>query len=173
MDMVLATALIAILVIAAAVDLRSSRIPNWLTFSAMGFALAMHTWLHSGHGTLFSLAGLGVGLGLFLFVYIAGGIGAGDVKLMAAVGSFVGAYGALSCAWLAFVVGGVYAIAAMIYQWGFAAAGQRLVSAACGVVWAGGSTWTRELELPFKLRYGFAIAGGTLLFLAGLHPFGG
>ena len=64
-----------------------------------------------------------MGLGLFFFIYLAGGIGAGDVKLMAAIGAFVGVYGVLSCAWLAMILGGVYAIGAMGYQWGLAAAG--------------------------------------------------
>jgi prepilin peptidase CpaA len=173
MDSVIIVALMIVLLIAVVTDLRSSRIPNWLTFSAMGFALAGHAWLGSMHGVLFSLAGLGTGLGLFFLIYLAGGIGAGDVKLMAAIGAFVGVYGVLSCAWLAMVVGGVYAIAAMCYQWGLASAGQRLVCAAYGAVLVGGSAWTRELGLPFKLRYGLAIAGGTLLFQLGLHPFGG
>jgi len=173
MDSVIVVALMIVLLIAVVTDLRSSRIPNWLTFSAMGFALAGHAWLGSMHGVLFSLAGLGTGLGLFFLIYLAGGIGAGDVKLMAAIGAFVGVYGVLSSAWLAMVVGGVYAIAAMCYQWGLASAGQRLVYAAYGAVLVGGSAWTRELALPFKLRYGLAIAGGTLLFQLGLHPFGG
>lgn len=173
MDSVIVVALMIVLLIAVVTDLRSSRIPNWLTFSAMGFALAGHAWLGSMHGVLFSLAGLGTGLGLFFLIYLAGGIGAGDVKLMAAIGAFVGVYGVLSSAWLAMVVGGVYAITAMCYQWGLASAGQRLVNAAYGVVLVGGSAWTRELALPFKLRYGLAIAGGTLLFQLGLHPFGG
>jgi prepilin peptidase CpaA len=173
MDSIIVVALMIVLLIAVVTDLRSSRIPNWLTFPAMGFALAGHAWLGSMHGVLFSLAGLGTGLGLFFLIYLAGGIGAGDVKLMAAIGAFVGVYGVLSCAWLAMVVGGVYAIAAMCYQWGLARAGQRLVYAAYGAVLVGGSAWTRELGLPFKLRYGLAIAGGTLLFQLGLHPFGG
>lgn len=173
MDSIIVVALMIVLLIAVVTDLRSSRIPNWLTFPAMGFALAGHAWLGSMHGVLFSLAGLGTGLGLFLLIYLAGGIGAGDVKLMAAIGAFVGVYGVLSCAWLAMVLGGVYAIAAMCYQWGLASAGQRLVYAAYGAVLVGGSAWTRELGLPFKLRYGLAIAGGTLLFQLGLHPFGG
>jgi len=172
MDSVLVITLIMVLVMAVVTDLRSSRIPNWLTFSAMGFALAEHAWLNGMQGVLFSLAGLGVGLGVFFLIYLAGGVGAGDVKLMAAIGAFVGVYAVLSCAWLAMVVGGVYAIAAMCYQWGLAAAGQRLVYAAYGAVLVGGSAWTRELALPFKLRYGLAIAGGTLLFQFGLHPFG-
>jgi len=173
MDSMLAGLLFMVLLTAVVTDLRSSRVPNWLTFSAMGIALAAHAWLGNGDAIIYSLAGLGTGLGLFFLLYLAGGIGAGDVKLMAAIGAFVGVYGVLSCAWLAMVIGGIYGIVAMCYQWGVAAAGRRLVHAAYGAVLVGGSAWTRELALPFKLRYGLAIAAGTLLFEFGLHPFGG
>lgn len=173
MEPILATALITVLVTAVVFDLRSSRIPNWLTFPAMSVALAGHAWMGGMDGALFSLAGLGTGLGGFLLIYLAGGVGAGDVKLMAAIGAFTGLYGVLSCAWFAFVIGGIYAIAAMCYQWGVAATGHRLVYAAYGAVLMGGTAWTKELQLPFKLRYGLAIASGTLLFVIGLRPFEG
>ena len=173
MDSVLGVILTTVLGIAIVMDLRSSRIPNWLTFPAMGFALAGHAWLNGIDGFLFSLTGFGLGLGLFFFIYLAGGLGAGDVKLMAAIGAFVGVYGLLSCAWLAIILGGIYAIGAMGYQWGVTGAGQRLAYAAYGAVMVGGSAWSRELALPFKLRYGLAIATGTLLFQLGIHPFGG
>jgi prepilin peptidase CpaA len=166
-------ALAVVLITAIGTDLRSARIPNWLTFPAMGMALLGHTWLGGISGGLVSLAGLAVGLGLLLMIYLAGAIGAGDVKLMAAVGAFVGPYDVLECGWLAFVIGGVYVLAAMCYQWGWAAAGQKLIHATYGAVLVGGSAWTRELQLPFRLRYGLAVAIGTLLFQTGVHPFGG
>lgn len=173
MDSMLDVMLLMVLLIAVVMDLRSSRIPNWLTVPAMGFALAGHVWVNHTDGLLFSLAGLAAGLGPFFLLYLAGGIGAGDVKLMAAIGAFVGLYGVLSSAWLAMIIGGIYAMGAMCYQWGLAATGQRLISAACGAIAVGGSAWSRELALPFKLRYGLAIAAGTLLFQLGLHPFKG
>ncbi|WP_455387708.1 A24 family peptidase [Petrachloros mirabilis] len=173
MEPVMVAALAVVLVTAIGTDLRSSRIPNWLTFSAMGFALVGHAWLGGISEVLFGLAGIGAGLGLLLIPYVSGGIGAGDVKLLAAIGAIVGPYGALLSGLLAIMVGGAYAIGAMCYQWGFVTTGRKLVSAAHGALLVGGLGWTYEFKLPFRLRYGLAIAGGTLLFQLGLHPFGG
>lgn len=173
MQSILIIALMTLLIAAIYTDLRWSRIPNWLTFSAMGIGFLIQTWIGGLQGALFSLAGLGVGLGLFLLPYICRAIAAGDVKLMAAIGSIIGATGSLSVALLSVLAGGLYALSAMTYQWGIAATSRRLAFAAYGALVTGGSTWTGDLQLPFKLRYGLAIAAGTLLFIAGLHPFGG
>ncbi len=173
METVMGGALAAVLMTAMWTDLRASRIPNWLTFSAMGFALVVHACLGGLQGAIFGLTGLGAGLGLFLILYLSGSIGAGDVKLMAAVGALVGPSGALLSGLLAIMVGGAYALGAMCYQWGVLGAGRKLVSATQGALLTEGSGWARELQLPFRLRYGFAVAGGTLLFQSGLHPFGG
>ena len=173
MDQTMFVVLMGILVTAMYTDLRSSRIPNWLTFPAMGVALVAHAWLAGFPGALFSLVGLGTGLGLFFILYVTGSIGAGDVKLMAAVGAIMGPYGALLSGLLAIMVGGLYALGAMCYQWGFVNTGRKLASAAHGAFLTGGKAWGQELQLPFRLRYGLAVAGGTLLFQLGLHPFGG
>ena len=163
----------ALLAIASFSDLRSSRIPNWLTFSGAGLALLVHAWMSGVQGLLFSFAGLGAGLGLFLIPYLSGGVGAGDVKLMATVGAMVGPYGALLSGLLAMVVGGAYALAAMCHHWGAYRTGQKLLHATQGALLIGGNSWAQELKLPFHLRYGLAISAGTLLFLTGFHPFGG
>lgn len=173
MEWTIVVLLTVLLVTAMCTDLRSSRIPNWLTFPSMGLAIVAHGWSAGLPGALFSLGGLGMGLGLFLLIHLSGSIGAGDVKLMAAVGAMVGPYGALLSGLLAIMVGGVYAVGAMYYQWGFFGTGRKLASAAQGALLTGGQVWAQELQLPFRLRYGLAIAGGTLLFQLGLHPFGG
>jgi prepilin peptidase CpaA len=172
MESAIVVLLTVVLVTAMCTDLRSSRIPNWLTFPAMGVALLAHAWLAGLPGVLFSLSGLGTGLGLFLLIHLSGSIGAGDVKLMAAVGAIVGPYGALLSGLLAMIVGGIYALGAMCYQWGFVAAGRKLAYAAQGALLMEGKAWAQELALPFRLRYGLAVAGGSLLFQLGLHPFG-
>lgn len=174
MELTVITALVTlVLSVAVVTDLQSSRIPNWLTIPSMVIAMGAHAYMNGIGGFFFSLTGLGAGLGLFLLLYLVGSIGAGDVKLMAAVGAMLGAGGALESSVLAMLVGGFYALGAMIYQWGFAGIGRKLASAAQGALLTNKKTWAHELQLPFRLRYGVAIAGGTLLFLTGLHPFGG
>jgi prepilin peptidase CpaA len=172
MEPLIVIALALLLVIAACTDLVSSRIPNWLTFPAMGGALVSHAWLGGIPEVFVSLAGLAVGCGLFVIPYAFGGIGAGDVKLMAAIGAMIGPYDAFLSGLLAVMVGGAYGLGAMWYQWGFVATGRKIVSAAQSALLAGGLGWMQEFMLPFRLRYGLAIVGGTLLFVIGIHPFG-
>ena len=132
----------------------------------------MHTWLGGVSGTMFAMNGLGMGLGLFLLPYLTGVLGAGDVKLMAAIGSLIGPYGAVSSGILTMIIGGVYALGAMCYQWGVFATGRKLAALAHGALLMGGNLSVQGLALPVRLRYGVAIAAGTFLFLAGVHPFG-
>jgi prepilin peptidase CpaA len=162
-----------LLIMAIYTDLRWSRIPNWLTFSAMGIGIVIHTWIGGWQGTLSSLAGLGVGLGLFVLPYACRAIGSGDVKLMAAIGAILGSSGVLSVAILSVLVGGVYALGAMSYLWGLATISRKLAWVTYGALVTSGATGVGELRLPFKLRYGLAIGTGTLLYLGGFQPFGG
>lgn len=173
METLMIAALTTLLIVAMWTDLCGSRIPNWLNLSAMSFAIVMHTYVGGLEGAVFALMGLTTGLAFFLILYLPGSIGAGDVKLMAAVGALVGPSGALLSGFLAIMVGGAYALGAMCYQWGLLGTGRKLVSATQGVFLKHGSGWACELQLPFRLRYGVAVAGGTLLFELGIHPFGG
>lgn len=170
---ILIIVLTTLLITAVYTDLRWSRIPNWLTVSAMGIGIFLQAWRGGLHGAESSLVGLGVGMGLFLLPYTCRAIGAGDVKLMAAIGSIIGVTGVLSVALLSVLAGGLYALGAMSYQWGVAATSRKLAFAAYGAFVTGGSIGVGDLRLPFKLRYGLAIAVGTLLFLGGIQPFGG
>lgn len=171
MPSMLIVVLTSLLTAAIYTDLRWSRIPNWLTFSAMGVGIAIQGWFGGVQGVGFSLQGVAVGMGLFLLPYVFKMIGAGDVKLMAAIGSILGSSGVLSVAALSALVGGGYALVAMSYHWGLVATSRKLTFVTCGALLTCGATGGRELQLPFKLRYGLAIAVGTLLFLGGVQPF--
>jgi prepilin peptidase CpaA len=77
-------------VVASVFDVRSRRIPNFITFPSILLGLALHLALGGWRQLLTSLAaGLICGF-VFLVFYIAGGMGAGDVKLIAAVGCIAG-----------------------------------------------------------------------------------
>ncbi|MBK6795663.1 MAG: prepilin peptidase [Acidobacteria bacterium] len=71
-------------------DFRERRIPNFLTFPAVFIGLALNLMLAGPGGLLFGLKGLGMGFLLLLIPYIVGGMKAGDVKFLMAIGAFVG-----------------------------------------------------------------------------------
>jgi prepilin peptidase CpaA len=82
--------LIAVLAIAVVTDLRTRKIYNWLTFPALTLGFLLNGWRDGGHGLLFSIAGVGIAsIALLLFILL-GGMGAGDVKLLWAVGAIMG-----------------------------------------------------------------------------------
>lgn len=85
-------ALLLALVLGAAVyDVRYRKIPNWLTMLGAACGLALNTFLYQGWaGLRLSLAGLGLAFGIYLGLYALRAMGAGDVKLMAAIGAIVG-----------------------------------------------------------------------------------
>lgn len=108
---IMAAAVLAVVLAAAAVnDVRSRRIPNRLVYPAILAGMAYHAATRGLEGFLYSAGGLGLGLLLLIFFYLAGGMGAGDVKLMGAVGSFLGAKGVLIAFFFTAAIGGLYAI---------------------------------------------------------------
>ncbi len=164
--------LIVLLLIAAAIDWRTLKIPNWLTVGGIAWGLlynATHaTSIAAGLGT--SAAGLATGFALLLPLYLLRVMGAGDVKLMAAVGAVVGVPAVLHAVLWSFIVGGVAAIgyalsqrvtrrmasnvAAIVQSMAFAAmAGLRPTPALAARASVG------------KLPYALSIAAGTISWL--------
>lgn len=99
-----------VLLVAAISDLKSQRIPNYLTLPSALLAIAMHTTQTGWNGFLFSVLGMLAGTGLLLIPYIMGGMGAGDAKLLGAVGAFLGAKEVFIAFLMIALLGGVYAI---------------------------------------------------------------
>ncbi len=75
---------------AAVVDVRMHRIPNYLTVPTAVLGIAYHTFAPTGFGMAAALAGFAVGFGLLLIPGLLGGGGMGDVKLLAALGAWLG-----------------------------------------------------------------------------------
>ena len=80
----------AVLIEAAVIDGLKLKVPNWLTFHLLIVGLAFSAWYGGWAGLSVSLQGAGLGLALMLPLYMIGGMGAGDVKLFAGVGAWVG-----------------------------------------------------------------------------------
>lgn len=93
--------------IAAATDVWSRRIPNWLTFGTLALGLALNSWLSGLEGAVAAIVGAALGL-LFLAPFFALGVmGAGDVKLLAGLGALLGPRLLVSVAIYAALAGGV------------------------------------------------------------------
>jgi len=162
--------LLALVVAAATVDLARRRIPNVLLLT--GWAIAVPLQLLSplpGTALLSALAGAMFGLVIFLPLYVMRGMAAGDVKMMATVGLFVGPYDALQVAVLTWCAGGIMAIAIIVgrgrVRHAFANVGDLLRP-----------LWMRARGIPAVaepmrqpsvggMPYGLAIAAATLVLL--------
>ena len=99
-----------ILAVASISDIRSLRIPNWLTYSALAVGVSHFTLVKGYDGFFFSLAGATAGFALLIGPYLFGGTGAGDVKLLGAIGSFLGPQGVFVVFLLSCVLGGAFAL---------------------------------------------------------------
>ncbi|SEK16485.1 MULTISPECIES: prepilin peptidase [unclassified Variovorax] len=111
-------ALFALLGVAAVSDWRSYRIPNWLTFGGALFALVYGTLAARtpAAGAASAFGGLAVGFASMLVFYAVGIMGAGDVKLMAMAGAFLGPQQTLMAVLFTFIAGGVAALAFAIHR---------------------------------------------------------
>jgi prepilin peptidase CpaA len=84
------TLTLALTLSAALLDWRSRRIPNWLTVPGLLIGVGTHSVLTGWHGTLFALEGAALALVLLIPLVLLRALGAGDWKLMGAVGAFLG-----------------------------------------------------------------------------------
>jgi prepilin peptidase CpaA len=102
--------LAAVALIAGVYDIRYRRIPNWLVLPALLVGLLLNGFLYYGPGLRESALGIGLALLVDMPLYLLRARGAGDVKLMAAIGAIVGWRGWLAIFILSAILGGVFAV---------------------------------------------------------------
>lgn len=113
MPLTLEIALVCIVIAAAAYDLKYRRIPNWVSLSGIVLGLGCNTLLFGVDGL--SRAGLGLLCAALIYIplYVVRGMGAGDVKLMAAVGAIAGPRGWVEIFLATALIGGILSLAAV------------------------------------------------------------
>jgi len=99
--------LLVYLALAVGFDLRARRIPNVISGPALLLGLILNAAQSGTAGLLASLGGAALGIGILMLPFAAGGIGGGDVKMMGAVGAFVGPRIAVMGLVIGMIVGGV------------------------------------------------------------------
>ena len=151
---ILAAALLA----ASLTDLAHRRIPNVITYPLAACGLVCHFASAGTNGLIFALTGILAGAALLLPFYMLGGMGAGDVKLLAASGSILGPFGIFTAALYSALAGGIYAL---LVLWRHGA----LENAVYGLTPTPANqdaAMAGKKHLP-RLCYGVAISLGTVL----------
>lgn len=163
-------------VIGAVSDMRSNRIPNWLTYGGLAVALVLRGALGGWHSLEQGVLGMLIGGGAFFLVFLVRGLGAGDVKLMAAVSAWVGVHQAGRVLFATALAGGALAILYMVYYTRVGAT-FRNVNTLLGFHLTRGVRPHPELNLQrpqnLRLPYGVAIALGTIYLLVSTSKISG
>jgi prepilin peptidase CpaA len=160
--------------LAALWDWRSRKIPNWLTVSGAVGGMTLHIVLSGWRGAIFSLEGLGIALVLLLPLVYLRALGAGDWKLMGAVGAFLGWRLLLVVLLGSIFAAGIMAVAQMTRAGRVAETLRNLWTLVKGLVTFGVKKHPRiSLDNPklMKLPFGVAVAVATLVcFCAAYWP---
>jgi prepilin peptidase CpaA len=163
----------AVAVAAAVMDVQQRRIPNWLTYSAIVGGVLLRSYYFGWRGALTAVGGCLLAGGIVFVFYAVRALGAGDLKLLAALGSLAGPQQATYILLGTGVAGGVLALIYAVYRRRLQTT---LVNVGSLVKFHASSGLQAHPELsldnPDALRmpYGLAIAAGTLY--AFIHTLG-
>ncbi len=160
-----------ILIVAAVIDGRQLKVPNWITFP-----MILSGWLASGiiygwAGVGASLWGTAIGLGLLLPAYAIGGMGAGDVKLLAGVGAWVGASQTFWAFIVSAIIGALIAVIMVVVSRKWRHHQKQFFSIANEILIIRSPSKLSEIAAKRKpsmmlLPYGIPIAIGTIAYFA-------
>ena len=164
---VIAALLVPLAVIISYYDVRYRRIPNAFVLATLASGLIINTVYGGWQGTLGSLAGCAIAFMLMFMLHIFGAMGAGDVKLFAAVGSLTGAHLVLPTFLVVILTGGALALLLTLRSGAVRTTMQRVLQILVGLL----PGWEMpRFAIPADRRhtipYGVAITFGSLISLA-------
>lgn len=163
-------ALAVLVLIAAVYDIRYRRVPNWLVLIGLVTGVSLATLFFHANGLKTALLGAALAFALYLPLFALRAMGAGDLKLMVAIGAFTGPSNWIVVFVITSMLGGVLALALLLYH-------RQLGKTLANVVFI--LAELLHLRPPYRARpeldvahpgalrlpHGVPIAGGTLLFL--------
>lgn len=170
MPAILKVALVCLVLVAAIYDLKFRRIPNWLSLSGMVLGVGCNTLVRGGSGLREAGLGLLCALVVYVPLYLVRGMGAGDVKLMAAIGTMAGPKNWFEIFLATALIGGVVSLAVIARK-------QRVrrtfgnVATILGELSQFRTPAQRDPRLDYRHRealrlpHGASIAAGAILFV--------
>jgi prepilin peptidase CpaA len=165
-----AGALGLVVAVAAYTDMRERRIPNWLAGSGLVLGVGLNFYLYGIEGLKNSGFGICLALGIYFPLFALRAMGAGDVKLMGAIGAMVGPGNWLRIFILTALIGGVVALIVILHQ---GAVGKALKNVGRIVTSSlrGQAPYEKHPELDvtsgkgLSLPHGAVIALGAMLYI--------
>lgn len=173
MELLKSVFLVLFLAGAVITDLHARIIPNALVLSGTATGLVLGILLPEGNGFLGAMGGLVLGLVIFLPLYLLRAMGAGDVKLMAMSGTFLGASAVAEAALWVLLTGGmlalVFALRRSVARRMAANLREMFFSAAASVQIRSLPDFSTGPQTAARLPYAVAIALGVAAFLLARH----
>ena len=169
MNLFILFSIIILISISGVYDIKCRRIPNFITLPAILIGILYHSYNSGLDGFQFSMLGAITGIGLLILPYFFGKMGAGDAKLLGAVGSFIGSKSVFISFLFTAVAGGIYALLIIIlnkskynrFLINFYYSGLNFAATRKFVSFED----QEDVRQRPKLCYGLAIAAGTGTFL--------
>src|SRR5918998_3166554 len=168
---VICSLLVPLAIIITYYDVRYRRIPNAFVLATLASGLIVNTIYGGFRGALVSLAGCVIAFILMFILHVFGAMGAGDVKLFAAIGSVIGAQLVLPTFVVVVLTGGVLALVSILRSGVFATTMHRVLQILVGLL----PGWQMpKFSVPADRRltipYGAAITIGAIIAIAIFHP---
>jgi prepilin peptidase CpaA len=154
--------------VAGVTDWRSRRIPNWLTVPGLVLGVGANSMVSGWSGTKESLLGAGLGLGLLLPFVLIRSLGAGDWKLVGAIGACLGPHHLLTVLFITVLVNGLMAAAMIVWKKRVGQTAKNLghMLGAMMSLHMPGEEVTLDNPKAIKVPFGVAVAVAVIVYTA-------
>lgn len=176
--------LLLLIIISGLYDIKERKIPNTITFTGIFIGIIFNIVTEGWMGLLQGILGLLAGLAIFFLPFAMGGMGAGDVKLMGAIGSLMGWKFSMMTAFYSAIVGWIMVLIYLLYIGKLRDTLKRMMYSLINIllqfaIRIGYNEMVYKAHEKFSkngqdykriyIPYGVAIAGGAVLVLIAYH----